>query len=124
MGKHKDLRVWLDYFDMLQTYENKGFLEMHSDKYEAYITEPALFTLSPDNLLAGIPDTLRRIRTYAAWIMQEGISYMNSPFALHVVSEKPPHDMLYTILLSRHRSWWCPWKREGVEIIKYNDRAQ
>ena len=28
MAKHKDLQPWLDYFDMLHTYEENGFLLM------------------------------------------------------------------------------------------------
>ena len=42
----KDLQPYLDYFDMLRTYAEQGLLEVLPAAHEAYITAPALFTLS------------------------------------------------------------------------------
>ena len=42
MSKRKFLQPWLDYFDMLHTYEQKGYLEVKPDKHEAFITRAAL----------------------------------------------------------------------------------
>ena len=46
--KHKNLQPWLDYFDMLHTYEQKGYLQMEPQKHETYVTRAALLTLVPD----------------------------------------------------------------------------
>ncbi len=139
LGRNKtaDLQPWLDYFEMLQTYEQKGFLEVAPDKHEAYITRAALYTLADaihktadSNILAAITDTCvltssvfdtaRRIRTYAAWCSQQGEGYLSWHFALHVVGEDASHDLITTLLLTRRRRWWCPWRKtEYVEIITY-----
>lgn len=120
---------WLDYFEMLQAYEKKGFLNMYADKHEAYITEPALFTLSPERdvkkAVKGVPDILRYIRTYGGWISQEGVSYIEKPFALHVVTSQYPHDLLYTIVISRKRTWWLlMFKRDRLDVIDYRNKSQ
>ena len=76
--KHKDLQPWLDYFAMLHTYEQKGYLEVLPDKHEAYVTLPALLTLNPTPALPegegdavadgkALQDTMTRIRAYAAY---------------------------------------------------------
>ena len=49
MKKHKDLQPWLEYFEMLRRYKEKGLLHMQPDKHEAYVTEPALHAMSPGN---------------------------------------------------------------------------
>ena len=127
--KHKDLQPWLDYFDMLHTYEQKGLLELQPEKHEAYITLPALYTLTPggDNPTTlptqAIPDTVRRLRTYAAFCAQQGYDYLTHLFALHVVQDEPPHDLLLTLLLTRRRNWLRQW-REEVEVIDYGEEVK
>ena len=44
--KKNNLQPWLDYFKMLQRYEQKGFLQMNPKEHEAYITRAALLTLA------------------------------------------------------------------------------
>lgn len=44
--KRTNLQPWLDYFKMLQRYEQKGFLEVKPQEHEAYITRAALLTLT------------------------------------------------------------------------------
>ena len=76
MSKRKNLQPWLDYFHLLHTYEQTGYLELQPDKHEAYITRAALLTLAginPEDVQsAAVPqqltDTARRIRTYAAYL--------------------------------------------------------
>lgn len=128
MGKNKDLQPWLDYFEMLQTYERKGFLEVIPDKDEAYIVRSALYSLSGtgstlDELARSVPDTLGRIRAYACWKGQQGGDRLLRPFALHVVKEEQPHDLLHTFLLSRRRMWWKLWRKgDKIEIIDYTKK--
>lgn len=56
--KTVDLSPMLDYFDVLRSYVEAGYLEIMPSTGEAYITLPALMTLSgADNLLAGKPLT-------------------------------------------------------------------
>ena len=43
--KNRDLQPWLDYFGLLRTYEEKGFLEVKPDRHEAYVTQAAMMTL-------------------------------------------------------------------------------
>ncbi len=129
--KHKDLQPWLDYFGMLQTYKQRGFLELLPEKHEAFITLPALLTMTPggDSPTTlppeAIPDTVRHIRAYAAFCAQQGDGYLTWPFALHVVQDEPPHDLLRTILLSPTRSWRTLWRtREKVEVIDYGSEKR
>lgn len=130
MAKHKDLQPWLDYFDMLRTYERKGFLEVMTDKHEAYITQPALHALSvgdnPQGQITGnIPDTVLRVCTYAAWKSQEGEAYMRQNFAIHVVETEHPHNLLYTLLLSKSRRWWKLFRKtDSIEVISYIKKKQ
>lgn len=154
MAKYKSLQPWLDYFDLLHTYEQKGYLEVKPDKHEAYITPAGLFSLSPttQSLPGGegfaadthILDVARRIRAYTAYlsavsvgakypaeISDEGVTAppipaselkvcMDHPFALHVVKDDSPHDLLCTLLLTHSRVWWRLWmKAERIEIINY-----
>lgn len=129
-AKKKNLQPWLDYFEMLQTYETKGLLEMKPDKHEAYITEPALFALTKakdlmdawQRALAACetPIVLRRIRTYAGWKSLHDDGYLSRPFALHVVRDEEPHDLLYTIVITSRRRWWKLWMwHDSIEIIEY-----
>ena len=127
MSKRKSLQPWLEYFDMLHTYEQKGYLEVKPEKHEAYITRAALFTLSPTPALpegegvaadTRVLDTARRLRTYAAYSSASDADYDKYAFALHVVKEEPPHDVLCTLLLTRKRNW-LGIRLERVEVINY-----
>ena len=126
MKKHKDLQPWLEYFEMLRRYKEKGLLHMQPDKHEAYVTEPALHAMSPGNdpqkqmTDGSIFRTVRRLRTYAAWLLTEEKSYFNQPFAVNVVKDEPPHDPLYTIVMERRRKWWRLWMlTDCIEVIDY-----
>ena len=126
MAKTTDLQPWLDYFGMLRTYEQKGLLEVSPDKHEAYITQPALHALSygddPMRQLMGgaLLDTARHIHLFAAWKSQEGEDYLMRPFALHVVKDELPHDLLYTILRTRRRGLLR--EEYKMEVIDYNGK--
>lgn len=128
MSKRKSLQPWLDYFDMLHTYEQKGYLEVKPDKHESYITRAALRTLSPTPALpegegvaidTRVLDTARRLCTYATYRSASDADYDKYAFALHIVKEEPPHDVLCTLLLTRKRNW-LGIKRERVEVINYS----
>lgn len=87
--KHKDLQPWLDYFEMLKTYVDKGFLEVFADKHEAYITRAAWLTLSD----SGSPELAAQgifgyIRYKAA--ASEGLKDYDA--AMHVNLEGPASD--------------------------------
>lgn len=123
---HKDLQPWLDYFDLLQTYEHKGYLELQLDKHEAYVTQPALHAMSegddPQEQLrdGSITETVRRIQGYAAFRSTKGTAYMEPPFAIHVVQQEPPYDLLYTLLITHRKSWRTMWRRrDDIEVINY-----
>lgn len=125
---HKDLLPWLDYFDMLQTYENKGYLELQLDKHEAYVTLPALHAMSkgedPQEQLrdGSITESVRHIQVYAAFRSTKGVMYMEPPFAIHVVHPEPPHDLLYTLLITHHESFRTGLWRENIEVIDYTGK--
>ena len=41
-------------------------------------------------------------------------------FALHVVADRHPHDLFYTIIYQRRRNLVLPWKeREHMEVVEY-----
>lgn len=139
MKKHKDLTPWLDYFGALGTFEKEGFLQVEAEKHEAYITRAALAVLAlpgtsegDDQMLTQrewqmvkhMPAVARRIRAYAGWKSRDGAGYLRRLFALHIVKEDEPHDLLYTILLTRRRAWWKLWigKTDHVEVIGYDDK--
>ena len=177
----KDLSPWLEYFDMIQDFVKKGFIEMIPAANETYITSPALYTLTDADIvkdlqsiekmespsrrqrfLAGkfkaLCGTARRIWVYSEYLnthakalkqyrrmsdeapvtpatstaVRQADENMRKPrknrqrtadgnaFALHVVSDKYPHGLLYTILAVRRRRWWWPWRKtERYEVIGY-----
>lgn len=132
--KNNDLQPWFDYFDALQRLVRNGYLEMRPAEHEAYVTRAAFYSLvagsdSPEHLskTVGAPGYLekimgvaKRIRTYAAFLSQEGGKYIAHSFALHIVEEDAPHNLLSTLLLRHRRLWWSPWrKRENIKIINY-----
>lgn len=118
-----NLQPWLEYFEMLQEYEANLILEVATDKHEAYVTLSAFHAMTPGTDPAqqtGLPETARRIRAYAGWKSMQGPEYLKRPFALHIVKEDLSHDLIYTLLLSRHRCWWWPWKiSEEIYVIDY-----
>ena len=130
MAKTTDLQPWLDYFDLLGTYERKGFLEVMPNKHEAYITQPARHALSEgddpqEQISKAIPETVLRIRAYAAWKSQEGQPYLKQNFALHVVEPEHPHDLLYTLLLTQTRRWIRLWRKtDSIEVITYQTKRK
>lgn len=127
MKKTVDIQPWVDYFRMLMEYEEKGYLELRADKHEAFVTRAALHAMSDgddpmEQLKKAVPDSAMRIRTYAGWKSQAGIGYMEKPFAVHVVKEEYPHDLLYTLLITRQRTWRSLWRdKERIEVIGYDD---
>lgn len=134
MARHKNLQPWMDYFRMLRTYENSGFLAMDADKHEAYVTLPALYTLAecevPEdgqpsryqravNALR-IQRLVRRLRIYAAWQSTSGKDYLSYSFAVHIVKDDGKYDPMHTILLTHKRHWWSLWlKTDRFDIIDY-----
>lgn len=154
-SKHQDLQPWLNYFKMLQRYEQKGFLQMDPKEHEAYVTRAALLTLSPTQALPegegdaakgkALADTLHNIRAYAAfrWAHAVGLqhpipkndfavpwpdipsdelkAYPSEPFAVHVVKENYPHDLLLTLLIQQKRTWYGR-RKETIEVIDYTDK--
>lgn len=121
--KKTDLQPWLDYFEMLGANEKNGFLKIQEENHEAYVTCSALHAISegtdPLEQLAGgaVADTLGRIRAYAGFKAQKGKAYLKENFALHVVKDDFPHDLIYTLLLSRRR---IPlFRREHITVITY-----
>lgn len=128
MSKQKNLQPWLDYFRMLQTYEQKGFLEVQADKHEAYITRAALLTLlgtdettlADQRMLTTITDFLLRIRGYAGFKSQKGEQYISANFALHMVSEDATHAPLCTILLSTKHNR-LGRESNHIDVISYTE---
>ena len=136
MKQYKDLSPWMAYIDMLNTYEEKGYLEVAAEKGEAYITQPALFSIAGVSfstrelghgiemryVMEAIGHTALRIKAYVGWKSQQGCAFLDKPFALHVVKDENPHDMLYTLLVTRHRVWWKLWKKtDRIEVIYYQE---
>ena len=131
MAKHKNLQPWLDYFGMLQTYEQAGFLQINVGKHEAYVTQAALLTLAgvimqpgkdltASDVLWPVFRIVRRLRTYAAWRSATGGDYLSYSFSINVVEDSERYDPLYTILLTRERRWWKLWmKTDVVGFVSY-----
>ena len=133
MIKNLYLQPWLDYFSMLRRYAAQGYLEMAPDKHEAYITLPALLSLAPTDdplqALKSVPETVTGIRAYAAFLNTaaaadtaeaEGTEYLGRPFAIHVVEPDLPHNLLYTLLITKKRTWRHPLTPvDSYEVIEY-----
>ena len=132
MSKTVNLQPWLDYFEMLHAYEQNGYLQMEAEKHEAYVTQSSLHTLSgekdtppattDDNIrrMQSYAAVIRRLCTYAGWQSREGKGYMKRPFAVHLVKDEHPHDLLCTILLERRRRWWSLWFMvDSFDVIVY-----
>lgn len=94
-----------------------------------------------------LADTLSRLRTYAAyrWApavgqqhpvdindpdaeipvipIEELTAYFSQPFAVHIVKEDYPHDLLLTLLLQQKRSWRTAWRTvDTIEVIDYTEK--
>ena len=137
MSKRKNLQPWLDYFEVLQSYEGNGYLEVDAEKHEAYVTLPALLTLAgfDDEAIhklaamarstRAVVSVLRNIRTYAGWKSQHGGDYLAHGFALHVVKDDTPHDLLYTLVITSRRRWWKLWMwSDSIEVIEYATKGK
>ena len=168
--KRTNLQPWLDYFKMLQQYEQKGFLEIKPQEHEAYATRAALLTLVPEadgtvtdpapnpaptGVGSATPSDaelialLTRLRAYAAYRWAPAVGqqhpadmndltaplpvipkaeltvYLSQPFAVHVVKEDYPHDLLLTLLLQQKRSWRTAWRTiDTIEVIDYTEKAK
>ena len=92
-----------------------------------------------------LADTLSRLRVYAAyrWAPAVGqqhpvdmndpasplpaipeaelMTYLSAPFAVHVVKEDYPHDLLLTLLLQQKRAWYGR-RKETIEAIDYTEQ--
>ena len=120
--KHQDLQPWLDYFQMLHTYEEKGFLQVVAEKHEAYITRAALLTLAQPSTPKLATQGLFRYLMYRCAVTEELDA---GTFALHIVKEDPPHDLLNTIVLTTRRPWWKLWmKHDHYEVIDYREKSE
>lgn len=92
-------------------------------------------------------DTVTRIRAYAAWRAAPAVgqqhpadmndpeaplptipeaeltAYFSQPFAVHIVKEDYPHDLLLTLLLQQKRSWRTAWRTvDAIEVIDYTEK--
>lgn len=132
--KYRDVQPWLDYFEMLQTYEKCGYLQTEPEKNEAYVTQPALYTLAGVDfstrelgydinmpyILKSVMYAVRRIRAYVGWQSQKGEVILSHPFAINVVTPDERHDPLFTILITSRRKWWKLWRwHDSIEVISY-----
>lgn len=84
MGKTNNLQPLIEYFNVLKTYEKKGFLETDPGKHMAYITRAALFTLTDippiragEGVIAGIKilNTVRYICAYVDCLTANTIGF-------------------------------------------------
>ena len=132
--KKNNLQPWLDYFEMLHTYEQSGYLQMEAEKHEAYVTRSSLHTLTGEKdtqptttddsirRIRAYAAVIRRLRTYAAFLSTHGKDYLKHPFAVHLVKDDAPHDLLCAILLEKRLRWWSLWmKVDSFEVIEYKD---
>ena len=63
--------------------------------------------LDPDTPLPTIPTV-------------ELMAYFDQPFAIHVVRDEPPHDPIYTLVITHRKSWRTLWQwRDNIEVIDY-----
>ena len=120
-----DVQPWIKFFDMLRTYEQYGLMEVQADKHEAYVTFTALLAMTdgedPQQQIASgaLTDTTMRIQTYAAWKSQQGKAYLRKLFAVHVVQDDEPHDLIFTLLMRRRQLN----KKPRMEVIDYRQHS-
>lgn len=95
-----------------------------------------------------LADTLSRLRAYAAYRSASAVGqqhhadmndltahlpvipeaeltvYLSQPFAVHIVKEDYPHDLLLTLLLQQKRSWRTAWRTvDTIETIDYTEKG-
>lgn len=121
--KNSDLQPFLDYFSMLREYVAKGYMQLGVRKHEVYVTRTAIHAMSPGNDPAvqlrdgSVENTAFQLRAYAAWLSGEGNDYLDRNFAVHVVKDEEPYDLIYTILLSKGRRLFGG--KTKVQLITY-----
>lgn len=96
-----------------------------------------------------LADTLSRLRAYAAYRWAPAVgqqhstdmndpaaplpaipeaeltAYLSQPFAIHIVKEDYPHDLLLTLLLQQKRSWRTAWRTvDTIEVIDYTEKSE
>ena len=54
--------------------------------------------------------------------IEELTAYFSQPFAIHIVKEEYPHDLLLTLLLQQKRSWYGR-RKETIEVIDYTEKG-
>ena len=111
---------------------------------DAENVQSAAISSQPEALAA----TLSRLRAYAAyrWApavgqqhpvdindpdaeipvipIEELTAYFSQPFAIHIVKEDYPHDLLLTLLLQQKRSWRTVWRTvDTIETIDYTQNS-
>lgn len=101
---------------------------MEAEKHECYVTRAALHAMTPgDDPVQQMKDgsileTAKRLRAYAGTLSgKEADEYFVKPFAVHVVYENYPHDLLYTVLLTKGKHWWQ--RRDKIEVIGYAEEV-
>lgn len=126
VNKHNDLKPWLAVFDMIGAYVKLGYLQVSVAKHEAYIAQYAIHALSEgDDAKKQIEDgsviaTAGRIRNYVAWLSGEGMAYLQTNFAVHVVKSDEPHDLVCTFVFMRKLRFF-KWK-DKVDVITYPEK--
>lgn len=56
--------------------------------------------------------------------IEELTAYFSQPFALHIVKEDYPHDLLLTLLLQQKCSWRTAWRTvDTIEVIDYTEKG-
>lgn len=95
------------------------FLNANADGFKEYqeAAETAKDTPASTSAVSQAAENLRKPRktkVNGQWSM------VNGNFALHVVSDKERHPLLYTILATTKRRWYTPWKKtDHYEVITY-----
>lgn len=55
--------------------------------------------------------------------IEELTAYFSQPFAVHIVKEDYPHDLLLTLLLQQKRTWYGRTK-DTIEVIDYTEKMK
>jgi len=66
-------------------------------------------------------DRIRRKAGGPVIPIEELTAYFSQPFALHIVKEDYPHDLLLTLLLQQKRTWYGRTK-DTIEVIDYTEQ--
>ena len=54
--------------------------------------------------------------------ISEKAYYFSQPFAVHIVKEDYPHDLLLTLLLQQKRTWYGR-RKDTIEVIDYTEKG-